>query len=490
MMARSFRAFGLLALCFFAQFALAAPAKKAPESARYGVYLAEARIGSLVLKSAATTFQNKPATQVDAEMSLQIVALGAPVDAHYTLSHTLDEAGKPLVTRLVIASLGRTTTVNARYEPQQVLCDLDASGQKSVKTVPIPKGVVLEADPDFGGFGTDKLKVGLKAVVYYFDPISLTIQKVSSEVVKAGARTVGGKEVPAFLLRTQSQGGLSDTWVDAKGQVLENSSASLGLRLVREDAGAERAATAYQPPKDFAIATSVKTAVRIPDPRKTGMLRLKVSGIPAPDLVLSDARQRVVSRDPEGGVTAAVYQIQSRELPRTALPATPGARDAGLEDAPYLGVDDPEIRKQAKELAGGETDRGVIARRVRAWVRARMQKPANVAAPRGAAEIMRSRDGVCRDYATLFAALARAAGVPTRICAGIVYFQGAFFYHAWNECRLTAGDDGWYAFDSTLDDDFVDATHVKFSQGGPTEIFAALQVVGQIKAEVLEYQAQ
>ncbi|HTE18830.1 MAG TPA: hypothetical protein VK689_10680, partial [Armatimonadota bacterium] len=62
----------------------------------------------------------------------------------------------------------------------------------------------------------------------------------------------------------------------------------------------------------------------------------------------------------------------------------------------------------------------------------------------------------------------------------------SFFYHAWVECQLQEGDDGWYAFDPTLDDDFVDATHIKFAQGDPSEMFAAVRVVGQIKAEVLE----
>ena len=79
------------------------------------------------------------------------------------------------------------------------------------------------------------------------------------------------------------------------------------------------------------------------------------------------------------------------------------------------------------------------------------------------------------------------AGVPTRICSGIVYFDTGFFYHAWVECQLTAGDDGWYPFDPTLDEDFVDATHIKFAQGDPLDMYGAIRVVGQIKAEVLEY---
>jgi hypothetical protein len=33
----------------------------------------------------------------------------------------------------------------------------------------------------------------------------------------------------------------------------------------------------------------------------------------------------------------------------------------------------------------------------------------------------------------------------------------------------------------------IDATHRKFAQGDPTAMFQAVRVVGQLKAEVLEY---
>src|SRR5947209_1869987 len=82
------------------------------------------------------------------------------------------------------------------------------------------------------------------------------------------------------------------------------------------------------------------------------------------------------------------------------------------------------------------------------------------------------RRRVCLDYATLYAALARAAGVPTRLCAGIVYAQGKFYYHAWAESYVGQ----WVAFDPTLYDPeqpvaYVDATHIKFAQGDVTGMF-------------------
>jgi hypothetical protein len=485
---RGVRSLWLFLLCLYVP-ALAAPLPAQPkETAKYGVYLLSQRVGSLLTQTFDATHVGKPAVRQMAEMDMKLTILGASTEQRMELSYLLTPTGKPLTTRLVMTSLGRTTTVDARYEPDRVLCYVDAGGQKSTKTVAIPKGVTLVGDPELSGSPVKDLKPGQKESMHFFDPLTMTIQKVEMEVLKSETRTVAGKPVQAFLVKSvNSMSGESQTWVDVKGRMLENES-KLGLRLVREDLLAAPSTLAYDPPKDFAVATSVRTAVKLPDPRRTRLLRLKISSLPDEALVLGDTRQRVVTREKSGGRVTATYLIQSRDFPPTARPvAAPSAKGESLGDAPYLGVSDPSIRKQAQELAGGEKDRAVIARRVRAWVRGHMTKLSNVGTPRGAPEIMRSRDGVCRDYATLFAAVARAAGVPTRLCAGIVYFQDGFFYHAWVECRLTDGEDGWYAFDPTLDDDFVDATHVKFAQGDPTDMFAATRAVGEIQAEILDH---
>ena len=48
----------------------------------------------------------------------------------------------------------------------------------------------------------------------------MSIQKVTTEVVKAQKRTVGGKPTQAFLVKSSGQmSGDSTTWVDAKGPI-------------------------------------------------------------------------------------------------------------------------------------------------------------------------------------------------------------------------------------------------------------------------------
>lgn len=469
---------------------IAAVGEKLTDSAKYGVYYQGSRIGGMDTRTLELVDNKKPAVRMEARTQMKLTALGSVVEVKIELSHLMDPKGVPLKTWQVSESLGRKTSVTAVYQPDKVVCNLDAGGSKSVKVVHIPTGIKLMSDPSTSGLSGDKLAVGQKTTLHFFEPTTLSIIKMESEVTKEEMRDVAGKKVKAFLVVSSSSLlGESQSWVDKDGKLLENME-KLGIQMIREDVPLAGRGLSYQPPKDFAVATSVVTDVKLPEPRRISALRIRIDRIPDKSLILSDTRQRVqipVGGDRPGAVSG-LYDIQTRDLPARCLPlASKSDTGVGLGDAPFLGIADAEIVRQAAEIVGGETDRGVVARRIRSWVKAHMQKPNNVATPRAASEIMKSRDGVCRDYATLYTSLARAAGIPTRVCAGLVYFQTGFFYHAWAECRLTDEPDGWYAFDPTLEEDFVDATHVKFAQGDPIDMYASIRVVGQIKVDVIEF---
>lgn len=67
-----------------------------------------------------------------------------------------------------------------------------------------------------------------------------------------------------------------------------------------------------------------------------------------------------------------------------------------------------------------------------------------------AIDTMHSKKGVCGDYSFLYAALARAAGVPTKVIYGEVYSSqlGNYEKHAWNESLI---DGQWQSIDTTWD---------------------------------------
>jgi len=201
--------------------------------------------------------------------------------------------------------------------------------------------------------------------------------------------------------------------------------------------------------------------------------------------VIADARQNATLVLRDGGKLTVDYEIKARRFDARrslSLPIRKPELAGFLDEAPYLEVSDPAIQAAAKEIVGGEKKAYAAALKISRWVNANMKSQADIGVVRSAAEVLKSRRGVCRDYAILFAGLARAAGIPTRLAAGLVYLNGSFYYHVWGESF--AGE--WAPLDPTIEGDFVDATHIKLAQGEATSMFEMAKVIGALKAEVME----
>ena len=95
-----------------------------------------------------------------------------------------------------------------------------------------------------------------------------------------------------------------------------------------------------------------------------------------------------------------------------------------------------------------------------------------------ALDVLDSKVGDCNEHSTLFAALARAAGIPTRVAVGLVYIDGHFGYHAWNEVLAA---DGWLSVDPTWDQMPVDVGHIALLRGGLGEHARLLPLMGRLK---------
>jgi transglutaminase-like putative cysteine protease len=99
-------------------------------------------------------------------------------------------------------------------------------------------------------------------------------------------------------------------------------------------------------------------------------------------------------------------------------------------------------------------------------------------------EVLHSRVGDCNEHTALFAGLARAAGLPTKMVAGLVYVKGNFYYHAWPEIYVGR----WVTIDPTLNQFPADATHVRLIEGGLDRQAELARVIGKVNLEILGFQ--
>ena len=94
---------------------------------------------------------------------------------------------------------------------------------------------------------------------------------------------------------------------------------------------------------------------------------------------------------------------------------------------------------------------------------------------------LENRVGDCNEHAVLLAALARAAGIPCRIEAGLVYMKERFYYHAWNLVYLGR----WITVDALFGQIPADVSHIRFVTGSPRQQLDLMGIIGKVKIRVI-----
>lgn len=473
---RRFLAIGVIALG-------AAPAHAlAPLDSWHAISILGSRAGYDHLTVQNIRWKGRPGLRIASQVETRLVLLGAAVTQQINVVELADAAGRPRLEQFSMDSAGHRVFVRAEYSPTAVRVHTSSGGETSYHVIPIPKGKTLVLDPTIlPGW---KSVPGEKARFDYFDPASGALQQGTVEVLRKEPLSLSGIKYDTTVSRITVPMGTLMLWEGANGDALKMTG-PLGITAVHTSK-AEALASAtdkYAPPADIADAASVKVETPISDPRILRLLRLKVATVAGSDPVhiVQDYRQTVM---PLGGGAEEV-DINARDAdPHRSVPLSQAARghEALVRPSTFVQSDNPQIVAKAREIVGHETNALWAAMKIRDWVYQNMGVDASIAVPRSALDVFKDRRGVCRDYAILYAGLARAAGIPTRLATGLVYANGAFYYHAWDESFVGQ----WIDVDTTLPNAFVDATHVKLAHGDFEAMFGAVRDMGSLKAEVLE----
>jgi transglutaminase-like putative cysteine protease len=137
-------------------------------------------------------------------------------------------------------------------------------------------------------------------------------------------------------------------------------------------------------------------------------------------------------------------------------------------------------------VVGDAPDRAEAAKRIYDFVYEGVQKSPTIGIPNGL-QVLRTMRGDCNEHTALYVTLARAAGIPSRIAAGVVYnstLGQGFYYHAWPEVRLGV-DEAWVSIDPTLGQFPARATHLKLVTGDLDRQIEIIGTIGRLALEVV-----
>jgi transglutaminase-like putative cysteine protease len=417
-------------------------------------------------------------TTVKLSRALRVLSFTVDIDADLS---PIKASGRVLAdTLLVLAVQG----AGAQADTQRIRL----GGPMLLPTL-VPLAIALGEQPKRGKTYTlplfDPLGMTAKDVTVRVDAESLFVVQDSSVFDRRRSRWVGAlpDTVRAWRLTTGSNGPTGFTgWVDEQGRVV-TATQVLGLTLERRpyevafenwkaDALRRGAVTAD---RDIYETTAIAAGERVR--RDLTRLQVRLSGVALDDFDVKGYRQRL------RGDTLTI----TRELPEHLVAAytVPGGARAGimsvfLDAEPLMEVDDPGIRALATRLRGTDTDPRIVAERINRWVYDSLQKKITVGVP-SALGTLRARAGDCNEHTQLYVALARAAGIPARVAAGLAFLDGKFYYHAWPEVWL----ERFVAVDPTFGQFPADASHLRFTIGGIGRQAELLRLMGTLQVDVL-----
>ncbi len=364
-----------------------------------------------------------------------------------------------------------------------------------ITRVPLPRPIVLPTLMPLRLAFSGTMKPGKTYAVRVFDPfllaardVEVTVAAESTLVIadSAGYDSTALAWVPAHF-DTVRAFRIEERWGGTPaGFTLERSAFELAFTNFRKrDTARAARASAGRGAGDVVAATAIAAGAAL-RPRSPSQLRVRLSRVDLANFDLSSGRQRlagdtlIVQREAPAQLVAR-YDLPARGAGGPGEPGGPGGPLAAfLAPEPLIQSDDPRIQAQARRILGGERDPARAARLLLDWVHDHVTPTVTGSAP-SAVQALETRRGDCNELTVLFAALARAAGLPARAAAGLLQLGDRFYYHAWPEVYL--GD--WVAVDPVLGQFPADAAHLRFTVGGLARQAELVRLIGRLRLEVL-----
>jgi hypothetical protein len=400
---------------------------------------------------------------------------------------------------LALGSVQRVNTVINSYTTKNFLLKYFDFAMNSGMTTMKLKGVVigkkLVLDIDTGGHKrSEKLSLsnppylspnikpaillaGLEPGKHYrfpvFNPATMSSEEAVINVESKERIKIGDGEQMIYKLQESFQGLQTTSWITQNGETIKEESA-LGYVILKENMLEAKMRDSRGPIVDIINLTMIPSDP-IKESSQVKYLRARLKGVDLQGLQLDGDGQRAMGD---------VVEINRNEKVTSEyrLPYSQKELASYLQPNALIQSDDRKIVDQSTKILSGEKGAGEAAKKLNEWVYGAIVKKPVLSIP-SALEVLNTREGDCNEHTALYTALARAAGIPTRMAAGIVYMENGFYYHAWPEVWIGK----WLAVDPTFNQFPADATHIRIVAGDLDRQSDIVKLVGKLKVEVLEY---
>lgn len=388
------------------------------------------------------------------DLTLQLSMAGAPVKVIEHLEMEVDKAYLAKRFQMVMDAAGIRTIIGADFTPDAIqLVTTSSDGKENTRVISTDKPLYFSSSFVDAVMAKEKLAVGKEYQAAIWDLASYAVKDYRFKVVETKTYPYRGKKIKVFSITDSDN---VNTLIDSRGDSYwaYEPKQKLTIRKVEKNEIPELQAVNV----DVLI---VPGNIRVARPFRSETSRIKVtwSEVPFTEFNLTDNRQQLVKHTQDATEQTVWVEIKrdTRDFTgKVKLPVKDEKFQPYLSETNFISPNLPEIRKLKDEVLAGESDGWLAAEKLVHWVFGYIQAEM-IPQTLGTEQILKQKRGKCVEYAVLFAAMARAAGLPTRIALGERYQDGSWVGHMWNEVWL--GE--WVAVDPSHNQTAPDALLLK-----------------------------
>ena len=442
----------------------------------YGVYMNGDKVG--YAKNSLSVDDDGTVT-ISQDASFKLTMVGMRQSMRTVTERRYGADGALIGIESIVDDMSGTSTFVATVEGDRMTLRTSVGGSMKEVVMPKPRESLRDSlrTVEFVRSGP---KVGEVVTYHQFEPMFQQEIEARSEVIGVESHSFEGVPTTVYVLKTtlSIMGIDSVSHITEEGLLLEDEIAG-GLLVMRLEPEAIAKDVTYQ--NDTIVSNAAMVDAPVRDPRDRAVLRLRLDGPLTSGHLIEDGRQSF--REDGDGYVFEGRKVDVDGLVPMRLPVSDEEARRWLEPSTFVQCDDPKLIAKAREIVGDETDMIKISEKLVHWVYDNV-RPTFSARLTNSLDVLESMEGDCTEHSMLYIGLARAAGLPAREVAGLIYAdlpEPGFYFHQW--AMAWVGE--WIDVDPTFNQPVADATHIKLAEGDLLEQVKLLPIIGQLKIEVL-----
>ena len=452
------------------------------------------KIGYAHIYMEKSSYDEEDAIRVRADMVMDLKRTGTGLRLTAT---RISYVGMDLVPRYFITTsneTGREKRVEGRIRDGVAYLETSLAGKTTHTQMPMSTDTIFEQM--IGYFLLRRtIRAGDAHTLHVFNLDLMRPVKTDIKVLREDQIEFDGKMEPIYVINytMDIMGGLTTTgWLGHDGTMYRMEVGLMGLKMVLAKTDMQ---TALGESGEVDVILNTKIFAQggqpIPHARRF-KARLRLTEGQLDKAVIINHRQELkIDKDPRHGVLEIKATAFNRaETPNLPIQDLHGNEELAqfLKSTVYIQAEHPTIRAKAVEVLDGEINAWKSAEKLCRWVYKSIHDKNLKIGFGSALQTLESLEGDCTEHTVLMIAMARAVGIPARVCAGLVFQHDAFYYHFWPEVYV--GE--WVAMEPTLGQVQADANHIQLAGSGLESDSmlefgeGVMRTLNQLEIEILE----